>query len=266
MLAKLRRLLPKPEAQLLVHPLRERLPPPRTFPFPSPPRLRHTPPIMVRARAVSKVYSSGSGSVHALREVSMEIAAGDFVALMGPSGCGKSTLLHMLGGLDRPNSGEIFVEDQPLHDLDDSALTRLRRTRIGVVFQFFNLLPTLTVLENVTLPALLDGRANRRSRDAALALLDEVGLVARARHLAHQLSGGEMQRAAIARALINNPALVLADEPTGNLDSESSLRVLDLLRRLSATRRATILMVTHSPEVAGYARRTLRMRDGRLVL
>lgn len=203
--------------------------------------------------------------VMALREVDLEIPSGQFLAIMGPSGCGKSTLLHLLGGLDRVTKGSIFVEDQPLHELSDDALTHLRRSKIGIVFQFFNLLPTLTVEENIQLPGLLQKHTPQSLAPRVDELLQAVGLNERRHHQLHQLSGGEMQRAALARALLMEPTLLLADEPTGNLDSETSLKVIRLLAELGEKYRATIVMVTHSREMAGYAQRMITMRDGRIL-
>jgi ABC-type lipoprotein export system ATPase subunit len=221
---------------------------------------------MIRLASVRKSYGAAGGApVHALRAVDLEIAAGAFVAVTGPSGCGKSTLLHLLGGLDRPDGGEVFVAGRPVHALDERGLTELRRATVGIVFQFFNLLPTLTAFENVELPALLQGLPAREARDRAAELLEEVGLGSRAGHQPHQLSGGEMQRTALARALVMKPPVLLADEPTGNLDSEASAKVVDLFRRLGARHGTTIVMVTHSREVAAAADREIALRDGRIV-
>jgi putative ABC transport system ATP-binding protein len=181
---------------------------------------------------------------------------------MGPSGCGKSTLLHLVGGMDTPSRGRVLLDGLDLNELDEEALARVRRTRIGFVFQFFNLLPTLTVVENVSLPLLLDGANETKSRERAGALIDHVGLAARANHFPAQLSGGEMQRAAIARAVVTRPRLVLADEPTGNLDTDNGSQVMKLLADLNRDLGVTILLATHSEEAAGYASRTIRMRDG----
>lgn len=218
----------------------------------------------IRLSHVSRHYGPPASRVHALRDVSLEIADKDFVAIMGPSGCGKSTLMHLLGGLDTPSAGEIFVGDLPLHAADERALTRYRRRDLGIVFQFFNLLPTMNVLENVSLPLLLAGEPPARTRPKAMALLDLVGMTPRAGHFVHQLSGGEMQRTAIARALIHQPRLLLADEPTGNLDSVGAVRVLDVLQQVAAQALTTLIIVTHSEEVANLAGRRIRLRDGKL--
>ncbi len=227
---------------------------------------------MIRLAAVSKAYVYGpSGTegtqarVEALRAVDLAVPAGQFLAVTGPSGCGKSTLLHLLGGLDRPDAGEIVVAGRPVHALDERGLTELRRATVGIVFQFFNLLPTLTAGENVALPALLQGLPAREASERALALLEEVGLSDRASHPPHRMSGGEMQRTALARALMMRPPVLLADEPTGNLDSEASARVVALFRALCARHGTTIVMVTHSREVAEAADRRIAMRDGRIV-
>lgn len=198
----------------------------------------------------------------ALRGVSFEAAAGDFIALMGPSGCGKSTLLHLVGGMDFPSRGRVSLDGIALNELGEEELARVRRRSIGFVFQFFNLLPTLTVVENVTLPMLLDGALETESRRRANELLDHVGLVERANHFPAQLSGGELQRVAVARAVVAKPRLVLADEPTGNLDTDNGSQVMKLLADLNRGSGVTILLATHSEEAAGYASRTIRMRDG----
>jgi putative ABC transport system ATP-binding protein len=212
--------------------------------------------------SVEKIYDGGLRPVAALRGVSFEAAAGEFTALMGPSGCGKSTLLHLIGGMDFPSRGVVLLDGVALNELGEEALARVRRTKIGFVFQFFNLLPTLTVAENVALPLLLDGASENKSRDRVNALLDRVGLAARATHFPAQLSGGEMQRAAVVRAIIAEPKLVLADEPTGNLDTENGKQVIRLLAELNRELGVTILLATHSDEAARYASRTIRMRDG----
>ncbi len=208
---------------------------------------------------------SGARSVHALDGVSLEIAGGEFVAISGPSGCGKSTLMHLLAGLDTPTSGEIFVEELALHAASDQALTDYRRHRLGLVFQFFNLLPTMNVLENVSFPLLLQGIAYGEAETRAQELLEVVGMEDRARHFVHQLSGGEQQRTAIARALVHRPALLIADEPTGNLDSKSAEKVMEVLTQIGHACRATLIVVTHSEQVAETASRRIEMRDGKIV-
>ena len=211
---------------------------------------------------IEKIYEGGRGGVAALRGVSFEAAGGDFIALMGPSGCGKSTLLHILGGMDRPTRGRVMLGDVSLDSLPEEKLARLRRKRIGFVFQFFNLLPTLTVAENVSLPLMLDGADDRQSRDRTNTLLERVGLGARADHYPAELSGGEMQRAAVARAIIAGPQLILADEPTGNLDTGNGEQVMRLLADLNREMGITIILATHSEEAAMHTRRVIHMRDG----
>lgn len=211
-------------------------------------------------RQVSRFY----GEIAALREVSLDIAEHEFVAITGPSGCGKSTLMHLIGGLDSPTSGEIHAGELALHACDEAALTDYRRRKLGIVFQFFHLLPTMSALENVCLPLLLQGLPLAQVRPRAEALLELVGLADRARHFPHQLSGGQMQRTAIARALVHEPAILLADEPTGNLDSASAGQVLDLLEKIASQRRTTLLVVTHSDDVARLATRRIGLRDGQI--
>jgi putative ABC transport system ATP-binding protein len=218
----------------------------------------------IEFRHVSKSYQQGSVTVRALDDVSLTIEAGRFVTVMGASGSGKSTLLHLVAGLTRPTSGEIIVFDQALQTLDDDHLTDLRRTRIGLIFQAFNLLPTLTALENVALPLLIDGARPGPARQAAAQILDTVGLSDRATHRPDELSGGQQQRVAIARALINHAPLLLADEPTGNLDSQTGEDILHLLRRLVDDQPRTIIMVTHDARAAAYADQIITLRDGRL--
>ncbi len=219
---------------------------------------------MISLRHVSRVYPSPAGEVHALRDVSLEIEPFSFCAVTGPSGCGKSTLLNLLGGLDQPTAGEIAVDGLPLHTADEAALTAYRRERLGIIFQFFNLLPAMTAMENVELPLLLRGDRTKDARTSAAETLDLVGLASRADAFPHQMSGGEMQRAAIARALVHRPALLLADEPTGNLDSDNAARVLELFQKIASQRLATLIMVTHSPEAAAVAVRQIALVDGRL--
>jgi len=230
--------------------------------------VRRLPINMIRIENATKLYGrtgADGTAVHALNGVSLHIRHGEFVAIMGPSGCGKSTLLHVLGGLDVLTSGEIFLEDEPIHQLNEAALTQLRRTKIGFVFQFFNLLPTLTVEENIRLPGVLQNQATEKTESRCAELLAAVGMEHRAKHRLHQLSGGEMQRAALARALFMEPRVLLADEPTGNLDSEASAKVVKLFREIGEKQRTTIVMVTHSRDVAAAAHRLVEMRDGRVV-
>ncbi|NUQ61808.1 MAG: ABC transporter ATP-binding protein [Pirellulales bacterium] len=211
-----------------------------------------------------KRYEGPQGGLEALKGVGFTVPAGDFVAVRGPSGCGKSTLLHILGAMDRPSEGSVRLRGQELSSLTPDELATFRRRHVGFVFQSFNLLPTLTVAENVALPLTLDGKLESAARRRACALLDRVGLADRADYLPAQLSGGEMQRAAVARAVAAEPALVLADEPTGNLDSTNGEAVMELLADLNERSGLTILLATHSAEAARYARRTLELRDGRL--
>jgi putative ABC transport system ATP-binding protein len=217
---------------------------------------------IVTIDGIEKIYNAGQTA--ALRGVSFTVEARDFIALMGPSGCGKSTLLHLIGGMDRPTRGSISLDGVQLQILDDDQLARIRRTRIGFVFQFFNLLPTLTVVENVALPLLLDGLREREAHSRARLLVDRVGMAARASHFPSELSGGEMQRAAVARALVVQPQLVLADEPTGNLDSQNGEQVMKLLNEVNRELGVTIILATHSNEAASYGRRTIYLRDGRI--
>ena len=217
---------------------------------------------MIRLVNVSKTYHSSRIQVAALADVSLEVAPETFAALMGASGCGKSTLLHLVAGVDLPTAGEVWVNGQELSRLSDAALSRFRRDQVGIVYQFYNLLPTLSAGENVALPALLTGVRTRVAQERADDWLKQVGMLHRRDHWPHELSGGEMQRVAIARALVNGPSILLADEPTGNLDSKAGLEVLDLLARLNVERRVTILLATHSQEAAAYAHRVIRLRDG----
>ena len=218
--------------------------------------------IVIRLVKASRSY--GSPPVVALDSVSLKINRGEFVAITGASGSGKSTLLNLLGGLDHPTSGEVVVDGIHLESAGDRELTLYRRSKLGIVFQFFNLLPSMTVTENVELPLLLCGDSPKGVRTAALAMLEEVGMAHRSSHFPHQLSGGEMQRAAIARALIHSPSLLLADEPTGNLDSGNATQVLEVIAKIASRRTSTVIMVTHSESVAALAERRIRMKDGRL--
>ncbi|HET6365242.1 MAG TPA: ABC transporter ATP-binding protein, partial [Nitrospirota bacterium] len=203
----------------------------------------------------------GTKDIQALHGITLNIHAGEFLSVMGPSGSGKSTLLNIIGGLDQPTSGEIFIDKRPLHGISDDEITLIRRRRVGFIFQFFNLLPILTAAENVSLPLLLEGIPYSRAKPKAEALLQKVGLGERTEHRPEQLSGGEMQRVAIARALIANPAVLLADEPTGNLDSRTSEEIFRLLKCLH-TEGQTIVMVTHDSKAADYGTRIITLRDG----
>ena len=219
-------------------------------------------PVLV-ADHLQKTYVSGEARVAALAGVSFSIQAGDFVALMGPSGCGKSTLLHLCGALDRLTSGSLKLNDRDLSAMGDDELTRVRREQVGFVFQFFNLLPTLTVSDNIALPCLLAGMKHDDAERRARELAERVGIAHRMTHYPQQISGGEMQRAVIARALVHRPALLVADEPTGNLDSENGANVLALIGELNRELGVTVLLATHAADVAAAATRVLRMKDGK---
>jgi putative ABC transport system ATP-binding protein len=219
-------------------------------------------PILL-AEQLEKTFGGGSAAgVTAVRGVDLAVDEGEFVAITGASGSGKSTLLHMLGGITRPTSGRVLLEGVDLATLDDDALAEIRRRRIGFVFQRYNLLPELSLAENVALPLVLDGAPEARCRDAARLALEAVGMAHRADHRPDALSGGEQQRGAVARALVTDPAIVLADEPTGALDSVNSGVVLELLQRLVRDRRQTVILVTHDPSIAAAAGRIVRMKDG----
>ena len=211
---------------------------------------------------VTKVYQQGTRTVHAVRGVSLSIAAGEFVSIMGPSGSGKSTLMHLAGGLDTPSSGQALFMGKDLAVMSDRERSTLRRTRIGFVFQFFNLLPTLTAVENVALPLLLGGMKRAVALRESAESLDRIGMGHRTDHLPEQMSGGEMQRVAIARALVTNPDAILCDEPTGNLDSVNSAEVLKLLRSLPEPGKRSVVMVTHDRNAANYGDRLVVIRDG----
>jgi putative ABC transport system ATP-binding protein len=219
---------------------------------------------VVKTQDLRKTYESEGVPVRALRGVEMTIEPGEFVAVMGPSGCGKSTLLNLIAGLDKPTDGEIWLDGTTLSDKDENQLARLRRKHIGIVFQFFNLLEGMSVLENVTLPAIIAGSSRKSAETRARDLLDLLGLADKAKNAPGVLSGGQRQRLAIARALANQPTLVLADEPTGSLDSAGGAEVLELFKRLHADGQ-TIMLVTHDPKVASAADRIVTMGDGRLV-
>ena len=212
---------------------------------------------------VYKSYQSGSQTVTALEAVNLSLDAGDFVTIMGPSGGGKTTLLNLLAGLDLPDKGQIILNGRKVSDVSDHELTLLRRKEIGFVFQFFNLMPTLTVMENVELPLLL-AHSSRTDSERIKTLLDYVGLWHRANSFPAELSGGEMQRVAIARALVHQPVILLADEPTGNLDSENGLKIIDLMQKAATEFKTTVVMVTHNPQVAAIGNRHFDIRDGKL--
>jgi putative ABC transport system ATP-binding protein len=219
---------------------------------------------MIELKNVHKVYPMGEVSVPALRGINLTIHPGEFVAIMGPSGSGKSTLMHLLGCLDLPSDGVVQLDGKDITELDEDTLAQIRGKKVGFVFQTFNLIPTLTAQENVELPLFFQGVPREKRRARAAELLRKVGLDGRLHHKPAQLSGGERQRVAIARALANDPEIILADEPTGNLDSESGKAILELLAQLHREGK-TIILVTHNPEAAAYAQRIVRIRDGRLV-
>jgi putative ABC transport system ATP-binding protein len=218
----------------------------------------------LQAENLTKFYGEKAARQTALRGVSMSVTKGEFVAIRGPSGCGKSTLLHILGAMDRPTDGQVWLNGQRLDTLSPDQLAVVRRKHVGFIFQAFNLLPTLSVQENVSLPLLLEGVGESASRKRSASSLADVGLESRGRSFPSQLSGGEMQRVAIARALAIDPDLIIADEPTGSLDSVNGQRVLQLLADLNASRKITVLMATHSEEASAYASRVLYLRDGQL--
>ena len=217
---------------------------------------------ILRIEHLSKIYGKGETAVKALDDVSFTVKKGEFVAIIGPSGSGKSTLLHMLGGVDQPTSGKVFVDNTDIYDLNETQLAIFRRRQIGLIYQFYNLIPVLTVEENITLPILLDGHKvdQKHFSDIVKAL----GLGERLNHLPNQLSGGQQQRVSIGRALISNPALVLADEPTGNLDSENSKEIVDLLKMFNQTYNQTLIMITHDERIALQADRMITIKDGRI--
>lgn len=220
---------------------------------------------VLQASAVSKQYQMGEVMVDALENVSFSVEKGDFIAVMGPSGSGKSTLLHLLGGLDEPTSGDIILAGKAISRLSDDEVTTVRRRKVGFIFQFFNLIPTLTAAENVALPLLIDGQNIRKYQEKINHLLELVGLQDRADHKPDQLSGGQQQRVAIARAFVNDPEIVLADEPTGNLDSKSGTAVLELLGRFCDELQQTIVMVTHDPRAASFAKQVVFLKDGHII-
>lgn len=220
---------------------------------------------LVKAVAAVKTYESGPLEVHALQGIDLEIGQGDMVAIMGPSGCGKTTLLNCFSGLDELTSGEVYVDGRALSNMTDREKTEYRAKRMGFIFQSYNLLPILTAVENVELPLLITGNNPKKARAAAEKLLDLVGMKGWEQHKPSELSAGQQQRAAIARALVNSPAIVWADEPTGNLDTDTSRQIMQLLRKLNIENRQTFVVVTHDPAVSEWADRILKMKDGRIV-
>ncbi|MCZ7573733.1 MAG: ABC transporter ATP-binding protein [Ardenticatenaceae bacterium] len=220
---------------------------------------------IVETEQLTKVYGKGVTAVTALNQLNIEIQPGEFVAVMGPSGCGKSTLLHLIGGLDQPTAGRVLLDGQDVSGLNDDDLTRLRRRQIGFVFQFYNLIPVLGAVENAALPLILDGMKESQAQQKAETWLTRLGLADRMTHRPDQLSGGQQQRVAIARALVAEPALILADEPTGNLDSRAADEIAALLRQISEEWNRTVLMVTHDPRIAAHANRIIFLKDGTVV-
>ena len=220
---------------------------------------------IVHATAVHKTYSTGKVTVPALQGIDLRVKRGEMVAIMGPSGCGKTTTLNCLSGLDEIDSGSVTVDGQLIHDLPDDERSDYRARRMGFVFQLYNLLPVLTAVENVEMPLLVSGISSREARQRSLELLDQMGLADRADHLPAELSGGQRQRVTIARALVNRPAIVWADEPTGDLDSETAQEIMDLMIRLNKDAGETFIIVTHSREVGEIANRIVRMRDGLVI-
>ena len=218
---------------------------------------------ILKVENLTKTYGSGESLVNAVDDVSFSVEKGEFVAIVGASGSGKSTLLHLIGGVDRPTSGKIFVDGNDISKMNDDKLAVFRRRQVGIVYQFYNLIPILTVEENITLPCDLDGRGVDRERLEMI--LDSFGLRARRKHLPNQLSGGQQQRTSIARALINNPSLVLADEPTGNLDSKSSEEVMSMLKMCNQSYGQTVIMITHNLDIAKQADRIITISDGKIV-
>ncbi len=219
---------------------------------------------MIRLQDVVRTYPMGKTEVRALRGLDLEVREGEFLAIMGPSGSGKSTLMHLIGALDLPDGGKVLLGDLDISQQDGNFLAELRGKKIGFVFQSFNLIPTLTALENVELPMIFQRVPRRERRKRAQKLLEQVGLGERLHHKPTELSGGEQQRVAIARALVNDPEILLADEPTGNVDSETGAQIMQLLKQLNEERGMTVVVVTHDPEVARYAHRIVRLRDGQI--
>ncbi len=217
---------------------------------------------ILRIQNLTKIYGSGDTEVRALNNVSFSVQKGEFVAIVGPSGSGKSTLLHILGGVDRPTDGKVFIEGNDIYALNENSLAVFRRRQIGLIYQFYNLIPVLNVEENITLPLLLDGR--KVDRAYLQKLIDTLGIAERLTHLPNQLSGGQQQRVSIGRALVNNPAIVLADEPTGNLDSKNSAEIVELLKYFNRENHQTLIIITHDERIALQADRIIAIEDGRI--
>jgi putative ABC transport system ATP-binding protein len=220
---------------------------------------------IIQTENLTKTYGKNETAVTALDHVNIQILQGEFVAVMGPSGCGKSTLMHLLGGLDKPTSGRVIIGDTPIAEMSDDHLTELRRRKIGFIFQFFNLIPVLSAVENAALPVTLDGVKSAEAKAKAREWLERFGLADRLNNRPDQLSGGQQQRVAVARALIADPALILADEPTGNLDTRSGDEIAGLLRDVSNKYGRTVVMVTHDPRIAAYANRIIFLKDGKVI-
>lgn len=220
---------------------------------------------IIQIENLTKIYKVGETKVRALRDISNNIQNGEFVAIMGPSGSGKSTLMNIIGCLDRPTEGKYFLEGKEVSTLDNNKLARIRNKKIGFVFQTFNLLSRTTALENTELPLLYSNVSHKNTKDLALRALSVVGLEGRELHRTNQLSGGEQQRVAIARALVNNPSLLLADEPTGNLDTKTGTEIMEIFKKLNQEKNITVILVTHEPELAQFAHRRIHLRDGQIV-
>lgn len=218
---------------------------------------------ILRTEHLVKVYGKGENQVHAVNDVNISVAQGEFLAIVGSSGSGKSTLLHMLGGVDRPTSGRVLIEDKDIYKLNDDKLAIFRRRQVGLIYQFYNLIPVLNVEENMTLPCELDGK--KPDKEYLGELVETLGLAKRLKHLPNELSGGQQQRVAIGRAMMNRPAILLADEPTGNLDKKASDEIVELLKLSNRQYKQTIVMITHDLEIAGQADRVLRIEDGRIL-
>lgn len=218
---------------------------------------------ILEVHKLTKIYGKGESQVKALNDISFSVEKGEFVAIVGASGSGKSTLLHIIGGVDRPTSGKVFIDGTDIYSLNESQLAIFRRRQIGLIYQFYNLIPILNVEENITLPLLLDHRKVDKQR--LHSIIDTLGLAERTRHLPNQLSGGQQQRVSIGRALINQPAIVLADEPTGNLDSKNSREIIDLLKYSNKQFNQTLIVITHDPNIALQADRVITIQDGRIM-